>query len=144
MIIASLTDLFDGWFARKYNCISDFGKNYDPLADKWMTALYLPMVAMGMIHFMPIALLWIKDITSTHLRSISKKPISAMLSGKIKTAISLPLLCILILLMPVENGYFESLNLLDIFFYYIGGTLLAVVSIWSGLDYFYQIVIKKT
>ncbi len=143
VIIAALTDWCDGWYAKKFNCTSDFGKNYDPLADKWLTVLYLPLVAMGMIHFIPIALLWLKDISSTHLRILAKESIPAKLSGKIKTAISLPLLCILILLMPVENGYFEIFNFLDGFFYWVGGILLSVVCIWSGLDYYYQIVIKK-
>lgn len=143
VIIAALTDWFDGWYAKKFNYTSDFGKNYDPLADKYLTVLYLPLVAMGMIHFIPIALLWLRDITSTHLRSLAKEPISAKLSGKIKTAISLPLLCILILLMPVKNGYFEIFNFLDGCFYWVGGILLSIVCIWSGLDYYYKIVIKK-
>lgn len=143
VIIASLTDWLDGWYAKKFNYISNFGKNYDPLADKWLTALYLPMVALGMIHFLPVALLWLRDITSTHLRSLSREPIAAKLSGKIKTAISLPLLCVLVFLMPVANGYFEIFNFLDGFFYWVGGILLSAVCIWSSLDYYWQIIIKK-
>jgi len=144
VITSCLTDWLDGWYAKKFNCISDFGKNYDPLADKWLTVLYLPMVAMGLIHFLPVALLWLKDISSTHLRSLSAKPIAAKFSGRVKTAVSLPLLCILIILMPVENGYLEIFDFTREFFYWLGGTLLSAVAIWSGLDYFYQIVIKKT
>lgn len=32
--IAALTDLFDGWYARRYGLVTDFGKLLDPMADK--------------------------------------------------------------------------------------------------------------
>jgi len=138
VILASVTDWLDGWYARKFNCISDFGKVHDPLADKWLTVLYLPLVALNMIHFLPVAFLWLRDITSTHLRSLAAKPVAAKLSGKIKTAISLPLLCLLVAAVPVEGSYFGFFIFMKGLFYWVGGILLSLVCLWSGVDYYYQ------
>lgn len=143
VVAAALTDWFDGWYARKFDCISDFGKIHDPLADKWLAALYVPMVALGMIHFLPVAILWIRDITSTSLRNTSDKVIGARLSGKIKTAISFPLLCLLIAAIPIEGSYFGLFTFFAGFLYLVGGTILSVVCIWSGIDYYINITKEK-
>ena len=37
-VFASLTDLWDGWYARRHNLVTDFGKLMDPMADKLLTA----------------------------------------------------------------------------------------------------------
>ena len=37
-IVAALTDWYDGWLARKFNYITDWGKFWDPLADKILTS----------------------------------------------------------------------------------------------------------
>ena len=141
-ILAALTDWFDGWYARKFDCVSEFGKIYDPLADKWLAVIYLPLVYLGMIHFLPVALLWIRDITSTYIRSLQTKAVPARLSGKIKTAISFPLLCLLIAAVPVTGGYLGFFSHLAGFLYWAGGITLSIVCVWSGIDYYYQIVIK--
>ena len=110
-IVAALTDCIDGYLARKWNCVSDLGKTLDPLADKWLVILYLPLVAKGVIGFLPVALLFLRDLSITYLRGQSGTVIPAKLSGKIKTTISLPLLCCLIAALPVPNSnlaYFPS------------------------------------
>ena len=141
-ILAALSDFLDGYLARKWQCISDFGKIHDPLADKWLAVLFLPLVTMGMIHYIPVALLWLCDITKTHLRAQTQKPFAARLSGKIKTSISFPLLCLLIGALPVEKSYLAFMaDYKDLL--YQSGWLLALVCVWSGWDYYYQIMIKN-
>ena len=42
-VFASLTDILDGWIARRYQLVTDFGKLADPLADKLMVLSAIPM-----------------------------------------------------------------------------------------------------
>jgi len=123
----------------KWNCVSDLGKTLDPLADKWLVILYLPLVAKGVIGFLPVAILFLRDLSITYLRGQSGTVIPAKLSGKIKTAISLPLLCCLIAALPVPGSrlaYFQSWQvILDIAAY-----VMAMACVWSGWDYAYQII----
>ncbi len=62
-VLASLTDVVDGYIARKYQLITDFGKLMDPLADKLM-AMAL-MVSLGLKGIAPLAaiiILFIKEL----------------------------------------------------------------------------------
>ena len=62
-VIASLTDLADGYIARKYNLITDFGKLMDPMADKLMVVSM--MMAWGIVGVLPVAPLVIVFIKET-------------------------------------------------------------------------------
>ena len=61
--IASLTDMLDGFIARKYNMITSWGKIADPVADKLMqlTAIII-LNAQGKIPIMLVVLAFLKDI----------------------------------------------------------------------------------
>ncbi|MDD3154579.1 MAG: CDP-diacylglycerol--glycerol-3-phosphate 3-phosphatidyltransferase [Victivallaceae bacterium] len=97
-ILAGLTDLLDGYLARKWNQVTDFGALMDPLADKiFVTATMLMAVE---YHLMPA---WIavvvlsREFMVTGLRSLAAKQqvvISADHWGKIKTASQMVMLVI--------------------------------------------------
>ena len=61
---ASLTDLLDGYIARKYHLITDFGKLMDPLADKLMVlSVMLSLAIKGIVPWIALAILLAKEAT---------------------------------------------------------------------------------
>ena len=89
-IIASLTDFLDGYIARKYNLVTDFGKLVDAIADKILVnSVLIILAAQGFIHpIIPVVII-IRDsvVNSIKMLAASKgKVVAAIKSGKIKTA----------------------------------------------------------
>ncbi len=61
-LIASVTDLVDGWIARHFDQMTDFGKLFDPLADKLMVlSVMLSLVLKGMLPVVPLIILLLKE-----------------------------------------------------------------------------------
>ena len=61
-ITASLTDILDGWIARRWNLITDFGKLFDPLTDKLMVLSVMTMLAIkGIAPWGAILILFVKE-----------------------------------------------------------------------------------
>lgn len=91
-IAASLTDLFDGRYARRHNMVTDFGKFLDPLADKMLTtAAFIGFVAKG-VGYQSVWILFIVlfrefMVSSIRLIAVSSdgKVIAANFWGKLKT-----------------------------------------------------------
>ena len=107
--LAALTDLLDGWLARKMNVVSVLGKLLDPLADKLIVmACLVWMVPMGRIPAWVVVLLLGRDIAVTGLRSVAASEgvvIAAGEEGKAKTALQMIGIICLILGYPYHLSY---------------------------------------
>lgn len=127
-IIASCTDFVDGYIARHYNQVSDFGKFLDPLADKLLViACMLIFLEWGRMASWAVMLVLTREFAVTGLRLVAVeggRVIAAGWLGKIKTASTMVGLC----LMLAFSG-FAWLDLLV--------TLVIVVTtVVSGVEYF--------
>jgi CDP-diacylglycerol--glycerol-3-phosphate 3-phosphatidyltransferase len=102
--LAAITDMLDGWIARRQGLVSVLGKFLDPLADKLIVAATLVwLVQMGRIPAWAVALLLCREITITALRSIASSEgiiIAAGESGKVKTGLQMVGIICLILGYP--------------------------------------------
>jgi CDP-diacylglycerol--glycerol-3-phosphate 3-phosphatidyltransferase len=73
-IIAALSDWYDGWLARKFNYITEWGKFMDPLADKILTsAAFLGFALVGLLEWWMVVIVIIRDFTITLLRVYADK-----------------------------------------------------------------------
>ncbi len=88
-VIACITDFLDGYLARKNNWISDFGKIWDPVADKLLTSsLFISFAVLNLIPFYFVIIMVARDvIVDAYRQSATKKGIvtPANIYGKLKT-----------------------------------------------------------
>lgn len=114
---SAVTDLLDGYLARKWNLISVFGKFMDPLADKLLVmATLIYLTRMGRIAPWIVVVLLGREISITALRSIASSEgvvIAAGESGKWKTALQMVGILCLVLHFPhrVLPGWSDPIDL---------------------------------
>lgn len=89
-IIASITDFLDGYIARKYNMVTDFGKMIDAISDKMLTnSLLVILAAQQMISPVIAVVFIVRDITVDSIKMIvgnKGKAVAAIGIAKVKTA----------------------------------------------------------
>ena len=108
--LAALTDVLDGWLARRMGVVSVLGKFLDPLADKLIVmASLIWMVPMGRISGWVVIVLLAREISVTGLRSVAASEgvvIAAGSEGKTKTALQMVGIIALLLGYPYHLRYF--------------------------------------
>ncbi len=91
-IVAAVTDFADGYLARKFEVISDFGKVFDPLADKVLSFIFLIILyGTGTVPDVVILLLIVRDLVIDSIRGMFTAHIAviqAIFSAKLKTLLT--------------------------------------------------------
>jgi CDP-diacylglycerol--glycerol-3-phosphate 3-phosphatidyltransferase len=135
-VIASITDFFDGYFARKYQMITTMGKFLDPIADKIMvnTAMIL-MIPIGRIPAWIVAITIIRDLIVDVIRSIASSEgiyIQASTLGKQKTVTQIIAVTALIIHYSIFGINAHAVGMVILY-------IALVLTIFSGFDYFIKL-----
>jgi CDP-diacylglycerol--glycerol-3-phosphate 3-phosphatidyltransferase len=132
-IIASLTDFIDGYIARKYNLVTDFGKMIDAIADKILVnPILIILAAKGFISPIIPVIIVCRDSIVNSIKMVAGSKgnvVAAIKMGKLKTTC----LMVGIVLTLFYNLPFELFNLR------VSDALLivaCVLSVISGIEYF--------
>ncbi len=134
--LAAVTDLIDGWVARRFGQTSRFGEFLDPVADKLMVAIVLVMLVQAQSHWYEdvIAMIIIgREITISALREWmatigARANVKVDITGKVKTTLQMFGIAFMVWKNPIFG----------IPIYTIGFILLvlaAVMTIWSMIVY---------
>ena len=126
-ILASVTDFIDGYIARHYNQVTDFGKFMDPLADKMLVmAAMLWFVEAGRMPAWALLIVVVREFAVSGLRLIAVdngRVIAAAWSGKVKTASTMVGICLMLLPVPPVVDLAVT-------------AVIVVTTVYSGVEYF--------
>ncbi len=126
-IIASLTDFLDGYIARKYNQVTDFGKFADPLADKMLVLSAMCwFVQNGAMSGWILAVVLFREFAVSGMRLIAVEQgrvIAAAMSGKVKTFATMICICVMLIF---------DIDILNL----ICSLIILVTTLYSGIEYF--------
>lgn len=130
-ILAALTDTLDGYIARKYNLITNFGKFMDPLADKLLVcSALICFIELDLIPAWIVLVIIAREFIISGFRLVASDAgvvIAASKWGKFKTISQMIAVILLLLRWP-------ALDLATQFFVY----LMLILTIVSLIDYIYK------
>ena len=153
--VASFTDFLDGYVARKYNQVTDFGKFVDPLADKLLVSSALILFAeQGAIVGWMVCVILARELIITSLRVVAAnkgRVLAATWTGKVKTCVQIGGIIVIYLyyilfsnvdfgsvplwLMPPQYAQQVTFSVPAVTLIGIVGWVVTLVTIYSGYDY---------
>ncbi len=143
-IVASITDAYDGYFARKNDMVTDTGRFLDPLADKiLLSSAFISFSIMGLIDIWMVALIIFRDLFVTGLRVLMSRKGLIMITSKIaksKTGVQVGIIIFTLLFLSLKGFNWILLEDYLIFIneyklvYYL--TMITVIfTVYTGYNY---------
>ncbi|ACF46706.1 MAG: CDP-diacylglycerol--glycerol-3-phosphate 3-phosphatidyltransferase [Prosthecochloris sp.] len=148
-IIASVTDAYDGYHARKYGETTRLGAFLDPLADKFLiTAAFLVYVWYGYLDLWMVVLVALRDIVVTVLRVYAEwkdRPVVTSSEAKYKTLsqniFAYVIMLFMLLAEPTFTGAAVASRMREVLFAdYLDYIMLAITlfTVYTGVSYLLQ------
>jgi CDP-diacylglycerol--glycerol-3-phosphate 3-phosphatidyltransferase len=145
-VVASLTDLADGYYARKYGIVTGFGKFMDPLADKILVSCALvSFIALQYVSPLPVMLIIGREFFITGLRLLAAYRgvvIPPTWPAKVKTFLQMTVVGLVIayigLMTTLSHYGSPALAWFEFDYRFWFGLLLwlaAGITVWTGVDY---------
>ncbi|MEG1633473.1 MAG: CDP-diacylglycerol--glycerol-3-phosphate 3-phosphatidyltransferase [Oscillospiraceae bacterium] len=126
-VLASASDFVDGYIARHYNQVSNFGKFLDPLADKMLViSVMCVLLDWDLFPAWVLVIVLVREFAVTGLRLVAVeggKVIAAAWSGKIKTASTM--VCLVLMLLPIPTWLNTAC-----------WAIILLTTAYSGIEYF--------
>ncbi|MGE5498316.1 MAG: CDP-diacylglycerol--glycerol-3-phosphate 3-phosphatidyltransferase, partial [Syntrophothermus sp.] len=147
-LIAAITDWYDGWLARKFNYITNWGKFMDPLADKILTSsAFLAFAFLGVLKMWMVLAVIIRDFLITGLRAVADYKGDSVATSKLakwKTAIQMVFIYYMLVVYTLKTvnwiytgreGLFAALTGNEL----VNNSMLAVtaITVYSGITYLF-------
>jgi CDP-diacylglycerol--glycerol-3-phosphate 3-phosphatidyltransferase len=147
-LLATITDWYDGWHARKFGVVTKTGIFLDPLADKILTSCaFIGFYVIGMMPVWMVILIVVRDISLTIMRSYSEmngKTLPTSYIAKVKTFVQMTYIFGILLLMfwsistkdlsiSVDIGVF----LLSPYNFFLM-LLVTFLTVYTGIMYFFE------
>ncbi len=144
--IAAITDWYDGWLARKFNYITNWGKFMDPLADKALTsAAFLAFVFLDVLQLWMVLIIIVRDFLITGLRiyaDLQNKPFVTNKLAKVKTFVQMIFIFYLLIFFtlktvePIQSRYGEILEILtNLKFINYAMLIITLFTFYTGVVY---------
>ena len=143
-IVASITDAYDGYLARKNNMVTDTGRFLDPLADKILvSSAFISFSIMGLIDIWMVALIIFRDLFVMGLRFLMSRRGFIMITSKIaksKTGVQVGIIIFTLLFLTLKGfnwvlleDYLIFINEYELVYYL---TMIAVIfTVYTGYAY---------
>lgn len=139
-LLASLTDYLDGFLARRWKSVSNFGKLLDPIADKiLLLGVIFSFALKGVFPLLFAIVIAFREIGLTIIRLFlapRKIVLAAEYSGKVKTVVQIVCIVLMYIILIFIHPLREEFGKMVIeYAMYLLISIVAIVTIYSGIDF---------